>query len=389
MSISSDASKPSSANSRLFRFFERPVFVAIREALPRAFVGLLAGLVLFIWFVPVPAGAPLLQQLAARWSGSLLPALSLMGAALVVLLALRLAALMELSPVAYVATCVAAFALALPQPYAGPWIAYLRIAGGTGLFLAIVICLALAAAFKYLRAPVAIALALAAFGGMWVAHAPLADLLYASLKPLGDLGDTYVALMVVVVVQSVLWLVGIHGPAVLAAIVTPVYITLQSQNGDAFAHHLPVPHIVVVSLFLFVFPGGAGSTLPLALLLAVSRVPRLRTIGRAIVVPSFFNLNEPLLYGLPVAYNGFLAVPFVLAPAVLATVTYFAVAWGWVARPIAYVPSSIPTLLSTYLATSFDPRAVLLVLANVAIAGAIYLPFVRKYESFETLRSSG
>lgn len=389
MSISSDASKPSSANSKLSSFFERPGFVAIREALPRAFVGLVAGLVLFVWFVPVPPHASLPQQLAARWSGALLPALAVMGAALVVLLSLRFARAFALPALPYVATCVAAFALALPQPYAGGWLAYLRLAGGTGLFLAIVVCVALAAAFRYLRAPLAVVLAAVVFGAMWYVHVPLADLLYAALRPLGALGDTYLALMIVVVVQTVLWLVGIHGPAVLAAIVTPIYITLQSQNGDAFAHHQPLPHIVVVSLFLFVFPGGAGATLPLAVLLAISRVPRLRRIGRAVVVPSFFNINEPLLYGLPVAYNGYLAVPFVLAPAVLATVTYLVVSWGWVMRPVAYVPSTIPTLLSTFLATSFDARAVVLVLANVAIATLIYFPFVRRYESFETLRSSG
>jgi PTS system cellobiose-specific IIC component len=168
----------------------------------------------------------------------------------------------------------------------------------------------------------------------------------------------------------------------LAAVVTPIYITLQSQNGDAFAHHLPLPHIVVVSLFLFVFPGGAGATLPLAAWLAISRVPRLRTIGRAVVVPSFFNINEPLLFGLPIVFNGFLAVPFVLAPLVLATMTYLAVSFGWVMRPVAYIPSAIPTFVSTYLAT-FDPRAVVLALANVAIAALIYLPFVRAYERHE------
>jgi len=188
--------------------------------------------------------------------------------------------------------------------------------------------------------------------------------------------------MLIVLIETLLWLIGVHGPALVAAVVTPIYITLQSQNGDAFAHHLPLPHIVVVSLFLFVFPGGAGATLPLAAWLAISRVPRLRTTGRAVFVPSFFNINEPLLFGLPIVFNGFLAVPFVLAPLVLATITYFAVSLGWVMRPVAYIPSAIPTFVSTYLAT-FDARAIVLALANVAIAGLIYLPFVRAYERHE------
>jgi len=54
-----------------------------------------------------------------------------------------------------------------------------------------------------------------------------------------------------------------------------------------------------------------------------------------------------------------------------------------VMRPVAYVPSAIPTFVSTYLATSFDARAIVLALANIALAALIYLPFVRAYERHE------
>ena len=82
---------------------------------------------------------------------------------------------------------------------------------------------------------------------------------------------------------------------------------------------------------------------------------------------------------MPVVLNPFLVPPFLVAPLVLATTTYLAVALGWVGRAIYYVPSSIPTLISTYLAT-LDPRAIGLVAVNVTIATLIYLPFVRAYE---------
>ncbi len=100
-------------------------------------------------------------------------------------------------------------------------------------------------------------------------------------------------------------------------------------------------------------------------------------------MPAIFNLNEPLLFGLPVVFNPFLCVPFVLAPAVLATVTYVAMRIGFVRAPIFYVPSSLPTVASTYLAT-FDWRAVVLVIINILIAAAIYVPFVRAYDQHET-----
>jgi PTS system cellobiose-specific IIC component len=154
---------------------------------------------------------------------------------------------------------------------------------------------------------------------------------------------------------------------------------MQMQNTHAFAVHAPLPYVVVVSLFLFVFPGGAGATLPLAALLAISHVPRLRRVGRATLLPALFNLNEPLLFAAPVVFNPHLALPFIGAPLVLATVTYAAVATGLVARAAFYVPSSVPTLVSTYLATQ-DLRAIALAVLNIAIATLIYYPFVRAYE---------
>jgi PTS system cellobiose-specific IIC component len=207
------------------------------------------------------------------------------------------------------------------------------------------------------------------------------------LAPLGRLGDSLAALLTITFVETALWIVGIHGPALLAAVVLPVYLGLQAQNTDAFAHHLPLPHIVTVSLFLFVFPGGAGATLPLVLLLLRSRVRRVRNVAFAALVPAIFNANEPLMFGLPLVLNPVLAPPFILVPAVLALVTYAAVDHGLVARPALYVPSSVPTLASVYIATK-DWRACVLVLVNVLLGLVLYAPFVAVYERRERARAA-
>ena len=95
---------------------------------------------------------------------------------------------------------------------------------------------------------------------------------------------------------------------------------------------------MTVSLFLYVFPGGAGATLPLVLLLLRSKIKRVRTVAYASLVPAIFNANEPLMFGLPLVLNPVLAVPFVLVPCVLGVVSYAAVAEGLVARPALYIP---------------------------------------------------
>ena len=401
MSLFSAAWRPSSASSSLLWFDRRfvpvlraageaPALRAVREALPWSIAGLVAGLIAFMALVPV--AQPFFTSILSRVSLAELPAFGVMAISLAFILAYRLALHLRLSRAIVMGGVAFAFALALPRPLtiAHP-LAYLSRVGESGLFLAIIAALAVACACACARrllrcGPLADVsgasgvIALAAL--LFHAHVSLGNALIQALQPLGHLGDTYTALLVIVIAESALWTFGIHGPATLAAIVTPVYLTLQQQNTAAFGAHAPLPHIVVVSLFLFIFPGGAGATLPLAALLAFSKVERLRKIGRLTIVPAIFNMNEPLVFGLPIVFNPFLAIPFIVVPVVLATISYFAIAAGFVDRPALWMPSSLPTFASTYLATA-DVRAVALVLLNLAVATILYVPFVRAYERHE------
>ncbi|MBV9233265.1 MAG: PTS sugar transporter subunit IIC [Candidatus Eremiobacteraeota bacterium] len=398
MSKSSVASKRWFAGSNAAEAFERivvplmrriaelPFIAAIRDALPWSFLGLLGAFAFFLVVeLPAPHAAPV--PLGLRVASALLPSFAIMAAALVVILSVRLARATAYSREALLSGGLAAFALSLPRPNGlGPE-GYLRSLGPSGLFLAILACGVTAFWIWLLRPRVAgpaadwagAALAAATFAAVAAAGFSLPGAIAAAMHPIALLGDTYAALFLIVLIETLLWTAGIHGPAVLASIVTPVYLTMQLQNTNAFERHGPLPYIVVVSLFLFVFPGGAGATLPLAALLAISRVGSLRRIGRATLLPSLFNFNEPLLFAAPVVFNPHLMLPFVVAPLLLATLTYAAVAHDFVARAALYVPSAIPTVVSTYLATQ-DVRAIALVALNVAIATVVYLPFVRAYE---------
>lgn len=360
----------------------------MRDALPWAFGALLLALAIIVVIVPAPGGFSG-TAIARRISLALLPAFGIMAGTLAVALPVALAHRARYAIAALLPASLICFALALPRPFSPDALTYLRTLGATGIFLAILVSGAAGLATSLARrlyardgrgdaigAIAVVAVVAALVVGL---HVDVTRAIAQMLEPLARLGDSYPALLAIVAIETLLWTVGVHGPAVLAAIVTPVYLTLQMQNTAAFAAHEPLPHVVVVSLFLFVFPGGAGATLPLALLLAFSRIGRLRRIGRLVLLPALANVNEPLLFGLPVVLNPFLAVPFVLVPLVLATTTYATVALGWVARPAFYVPAAVPAPISTYLAT-LDPRAPLLLLVNLAIATLLYLPFVRAYE---------
>lgn len=368
------------------RFGNAPAVLALREALPVAFVGLLAALVGLVAFAET---GKLVDRLRAAIPG----AFAAMSVLLVVILAIRLARRLAIPTLPLLLASLAVFGFALPPGALASFAAFARLVGSAGLFTAIVSALLAAGAIVWSRRRVpgiagvllGAAAVVAAAGALAAAHVSIGLLLGGALAPLADLGDSFTALLLITAIEAALWTVGIHGPALLAAIVLPVYLNFQFANTQAFANHEPLPHKVVVSTFLFVFPGGAGATLPLVALLMRSRVPRLRTFGFATILPSLINTNEPVLFGLPLVYNPILAIPFVLAPVALVMTTYAALTLHLVRWPVYYVPSTIPLFLNVFLAT-FDWRAVVLAAVNLLVAGAIYLPFVRIYERSEIAR---
>jgi len=317
-----------------------------------------------------------------------------MSAVLVVLLTIDLARRRDVPIALALPVSLATFALLLPLRQTASLAAFTHALGSSGLFLAMGAALGTVTALRLARrrfgAPGGVLVSLILVGTavvLAVAGVSLSARLNAMIAPLGHLGDSLTALLFITLVQQLLWLVGIHGAALLAPVILPVYLTLQSENTTALARGEPLPHIVVTSFFLFITPGGSGGTLPLVVLLLRSRVQRLRTVAYASFVPALFNANEPVTFGLPIVLNPILAVPFVAVPLILSVTTYVAMSWGWVARPAVYLFSWIPQPLAVILATK-DWRAEVLVVANIVLAFLLYAPFVRRYEHQEAKRAA-
>jgi len=371
---------------RIRAIAESPEMVAIRRCLPVSFIGLGVGLAGFI--VAQPSGS-----LLERFSHAFAAAFGVMSALLVVILAYDLGSRRGVPGALAAAIAVAAFTLSLPYPRATSFPALAKALGSSGLFLAIGIALLTVLALRLGRrvygtrvgSLVGATLVIGTAATLLASGISLTAGLNGLVAPLGNLGDSLYALLLLTLVETLLWTIGIHGPALLAAVVLPVYIGLQVQNTEAMARGEALPHIVTVSLFLFVFPGGAGATFPLVLLLLRSRVKRVRTIAYATLVPSLANANEPLMFGLPLVLNPVLGVPFVVAPLLLAVVSYYAIELGFVARPAYYIPSSVPLPLGAFLATK-DWRSIVLVAVNLTLATAVYAPFVAVYERHERER---
>ncbi len=165
-------------------------------------------------------------------------------------------------------------------------------------------------------------------------------------------------------------------------ILYPYWYANLNANTDAIAHGGAPVHFMTEQFFQwFVWVGGAGATLSLAILLAFfSKAKFSKTMGAVTIIPAIFNINEPLIFGIPIIMNPYFAVPFVLAPTAMAAVTYLAMKLHMVAYTTAVAPWTLPGPIGAWMATGFDWRAIVLCIVNILISMVIYWPFFKAYD---------
>lgn len=205
-------------------------------------------------------------------------------------------------------------------------------------------------------------------------------LLAGLVAPLVGASDSLPGVLLLCLVDSSMWLLGVHPMAVMAA-VKPLWLSMLTANMEAAAAGAPLPHVATREFFLwFVWQGGSGGTLAVALLLLRAKSASLKAVGRLGILPALFNINEPILFGAPIVMNLRLAVPFIAAPLVSATLAFTAMSLGLVAQPRLDVLWTLPAPLGAFLATGGDPAAIVLQFLNLGAACGIWWPFLRSYD---------
>lgn len=191
-----------------------------------------------------------------------------------------------------------------------------------------------------------------------------------------DLTNSWLGIVVIELLISIFWVLGIHGPSIINGFITPILLNNLTLNAHG-------AHMVFTGEFnnMFVIIGGSGATLGLVIFMTFfAKSAQLKTLGRAAIVPSFFNINEPIIFGAPVVYNPYLAIPFILAPVVTSSTAYWAIKLEIISKVIALIPWPAPVGIGAFLGSGGDWRAVILAIVNVCLAGLVYYPFARMYD---------
>ena len=191
-----------------------------------------------------------------------------------------------------------------------------------------------------------------------------------------NIANSWAGLMVVVFLLHALWIVGIHGGTIITSLVAP--ITLANMQTNVEGSVIPFAGDI---WNVFIHSGGSGATLGLTIWMAFrAKSEQLGALGKVSLVPGFFNINEPVIFGMPILYNPIMAIPFIIAPMITATITYVTINIGLVDPIIAQNAWPAPVGLGAFIATAGDWRSILLALVNVLVAFVIYYPFVKMYD---------
>lgn len=206
-------------------------------------------------------------------------------------------------------------------------------------------------------------------------------------EPLRKINTSLIGTVVIYSIGNFLFSVGIHQSVVNGALLDPLLLANMNENMLAYAHGQAIPHIIN-SAFVPTFGmiGGTGSTISLIIATFLfGRNKASKDIAKLATAPGIFNINEPVIFGYPIVFNIPMMIPFVLLPAFGIIIAYFATVIGFMSKCVVYIPWTTPPLLSAYLATAGDWRAVIVQLIIIVGGAFFYLPFMKISERINQL----
>ncbi|MFJ8458351.1 PTS sugar transporter subunit IIC [Lysinibacillus xylanilyticus] len=197
-------------------------------------------------------------------------------------------------------------------------------------------------------------------------------------EPFMGLTNSWIAALLLAFIPTFLWTLGVHGANIIEPFMQTINLPAIEANVKAISSGEIAPYIVNKPFFdAFINMGGSGTTIALiiAIFIIARKNKQYNTVGKLSAAPGLFNINEPLLFGLPIVLNPVLFVPFILTPMINVTIAFFATKWGFVPAAIVSPPWTTPPIINGFLATQSWQGAVLSIVLLI-VAVCIYLPFV-------------
>lgn len=211
-----------------------------------------------------------------------------------------------------------------------------------------------------------------------VVHLNFFDLIAKIMAPVQAIMTGLPGYLVIVLIMMLLWWFGIHGPNVMSAVTTPFMTTAYAANNAAYVAGESIPNIICTP-FGSAFFSHTGSGITGGLIIAImlfSKRDDYKAIARLAIPCGIFNINEPIIFGIPMVMNPLLGIPFFLAPVCSVIIGYVLTAIGICPRFVVDAPWTTPTGILAFLASGGKLMGGLCQLLAFASTILIYTPFV-------------
>ena len=197
--------------------------------------------------------------------------------------------------------------------------------------------------------------------------------------PLMSIGASPISFILAFVLANLLFFVGIHPVSVLSAM-APVLSVLLMTALEEVSTGAPLSNLETLAVYAFSNFGGTGSTLPLVVIMFfLAKSQRYKTFSKIALLPNIMNINEPVIFGMPVVMNPILFAPFVLTAVLCPTVALIAVKLGFVTALNPAVMLALPFTVPAPITALFVGGVPGLVVSciNAVLVGCLYYPFFR------------
>ncbi|MDB6268913.1 PTS sugar transporter subunit IIC [Lactobacillus amylovorus] len=218
-------------------------------------------------------------------------------------------------------------------------------------------------------------------------HNDIASVIYLLSTPFTNLTGTLPVILLIAFLATTLWFFGIHGNNMLGAIVTPITTLNVALNLKQYNAGQPMTHIFAGS-FYSVFGGWITYTAFLIAMIMFAKSARLKALWKIGIPGTLFNINEPLIFGIPTVLNIYFYIPIVICEMINLSVAYFLMATNILGKFYIMVPWSTPGLIQVFLA-SMDWKNCVLWIALLVLDVVICSPFLKVYDKQLVKEESG
>lgn len=201
-------------------------------------------------------------------------------------------------------------------------------------------------------------------------------LLAAPLAGLNSLPGMFI----IALLGMLFWVLGIHGTGVTSIAILPIFMQYYASNAELVANGGVAEIWPVALYFMAQTAGGSGNLFPLAILCMRAKSEQLKAIGKVGVIPAFFNVSEPMIFGVPIMYNFLLAIPFVLNTLISMALIWLMGLAGIIHGNYIMIMTSMPMFLGNYLTSMYLPNLLIPIVCTV-VAFICYAPFVKAYDN--------